>query len=105
MLAEGDIGGFFSMGIGGALNQATGVADEAARQRQQAEIDLARFDAQYGGQLGLGAAAFSTPETEATGFFGDTGTLAALSQLVEATQMVAKNTAPSTGPSMEAGLS
>ena len=68
-------------------------------QRTQAETDLARFDQQYGAQLNLGDAAFQAPSAG----IGDT--LAVLQELVAATQMVASNTAPSMGPSMEAGLS
>ena len=76
--------------------------DELERQRTQAELDLARFDQQYGGQLNLGEQAFTMP-SEPTGNISET--LAVLQDLVIATQMVATNTAPrTTGPSMEAGL-
>lgn len=92
-------------GWSGLLNAATGVTDELERQRKQAEIDLARFDQQYGAQLNLGEAAFSTPETEARGLFAEGGTLAQLDKIVQATQKMAENTNPNVGPSMEAGLS
>jgi TP901 family phage tail tape measure protein len=92
-------------GWSGLLNVASGVTEDLEMQAKQAEADLAAFDRQHGATLGLGDAAFSTPETEATGVFGDTGTLAALQELVAATQMVAANTTKTTGPSMEAGLS
>lgn len=89
-------------GWSGLLNSATGVTDELEAQQQRAEADLARFDEQYGAQLGLGDAAYKAPSNST---FGETGTLAALQELVAATQMVATNTARTTGPSMEAGLS
>lgn len=91
-------------GWSGLLNAATGVTDELEAQQQRAEADLARFDEQYGAQLGLGDAAFKSP-TEGAGFYGEAGTLASLQELVAATQLVAANTARTTGPSMEAGLS
>ena len=90
--------------FGAVFNAATGVSDELEAQQQQAEADLARFDQEYGAQLGLGDAAYKAP-SESTGIYGETGTLAALQELVAATQMVATNTARTKGPSMEAGLS
>jgi len=91
-------------GWAGKLNQVTGVTDEIERQRRQAEIDLARFDQQYGEQLNLGEAAFSTAETESKGIYGDAGMLAELAKIAEATQAMATNTRPNVGPSMEAGM-
>jgi TP901 family phage tail tape measure protein len=92
-------------GWSGLLNAATGVTDELESQQKQAELDLARFDEQYGAQLGLGDTAFKAPGGEGAGFYGEAGMLASLQELVAATQMVATNTARTTGPSMEAGLS
>jgi len=94
----------FGQAYGALLNRASGAQEVAVGQRFQAERDLADFDRQYGEQLNLGSNAFVNPESS-TGFTGDTGTLAALQELVAATQMVASNTATTTGPSMEAGLS
>lgn len=97
----GVVEGFLG-GAGNLLNEVTGVTDELERQQTQAELDLARFDRQYGAQLNLGDAAFTGP-TGPTGNISET--LAVLKDLVVATEMVATNTAPrTTGPSMEAGL-
>jgi hypothetical protein len=97
----GVVQGFIG-GAGNLLNEVTGVTDELERQRAQAEMDLARFDRQYGAQLNLGESAFTAP-SQPTGNISET--LAVLQDLVVATQMVATNTAPrTTGPSMEAGL-
>lgn len=102
----GDDANLLQKGLGGwsgMLNVASGVTDDLEHQARQAELDLAAFDKQHGATLGLGDAAFQAPPT---GFYGEAGTLAALQDLVKATQMVANNTAPkTTGPSMEAGLS
>jgi hypothetical protein len=90
-------------GLGGILNEATGVQDELTRQREAAERDLARLAEEQAGRGILSqqeAAQFTGPEE------GFGGTLAALQELVAATQRVANNTSPSTpGPSMEAGIS
>jgi hypothetical protein len=86
-------------GWAGMLNEATGVTDELERQRTQAELDLARFDQQYGRQLNLGDQTFTAPAGSTPDI------LAVLQDLVVATQTVATHTAPrATGPSMEAGL-
>lgn len=103
-LLSGNAREAFGQAYGAILNRASGAQEVAVGQRFQAERDLADFDRQYGEQLNLGSNAFVTPESS-TGFTGDTGTLAALQELVAATQMVASNTSPTTGPSMEAGLS
>ena len=102
-LMGGDILGGYGQGITGLFNQATGVQDTFDQQQAQAEMDLARFDETYGRSLGLGDAAFKTDATS-SGLFDQAGTLAALQELVAATQAVAANTAPSAGPSMEAGM-
>jgi TP901 family phage tail tape measure protein len=91
-------------GWSGLLNVASGVTEDLEMQARQAESDLAAFDKQHGATLGLGDQAFSTPQTEATGFFGETGTLAELAKIAEATQLMAANTRPNVGPSMESGL-
>lgn len=92
-------------GWSGLLNVASGVTEDLDMQARQAEADLAAFDKQYGGTLRLGDAAFTGSEAGSSGLFGDESTLAALQDLVAATQMVAANTSKTTGPSMEAGLS
>jgi TP901 family phage tail tape measure protein len=92
-------------GWSGLLNVASGVTEDLDMQARQAEADLAAFDKQYSSTLGLGDAAFTTQDSGSAGLFGGDGTLAAIQELIAATQMVAANTTKTTGPSMEAGLS
>jgi TP901 family phage tail tape measure protein len=87
-------------GWSGLLNVASGVTEDLDMQARQAEADLAAFDKQYGATLNLGESTFTAP----TGLYGEGGTLAAMEELIAATQMVAANTAQTTGPSMEAGI-
>jgi TP901 family phage tail tape measure protein len=89
-------------GWGALVHEVNGTTDELRAQEQRANADVAAFDKLNGAQLGLGDKTYTTT---ADSIFAETGTLAALQELVAATQMVATNTARTTGPSMEAGLS
>jgi TP901 family phage tail tape measure protein len=90
-------------GWSGLMNMASGVTEDLEIQASQADRDLAAFDRQEGAGLDLAVGSYRAPE-EAS-LFGDGGTLAAMQELIAATQMVAANTSKTMGPSMEAGLS
>lgn len=101
-LMSGDVGAAFGQAYGALLNRGTGVQDDYKVLQRQAELDLAKFDAEYGGQLGL---------REDQKFVADDG--ASLKELVElarkqyeATEKVASNTAGSNflGSTIEAGI-
>jgi len=106
-IGRGSFGSALGTTAGGIVNMVSGVDEEQARQSRQARLDLARFDEQYGQQLGLKE---DEQFTESQGLFGRGSGVDDLVKLlekqVELTSKVASNTTgqPWEGPSMDAGM-
>jgi TP901 family phage tail tape measure protein len=108
--ASDNLGGKVLQGWGAIINKTTGVSDDLDRQKLQADLDLARFDRQYGGQLGLSEEQRHTSADIYGGVLTGEGSafaemVALMKQQNDLSQKIASNTAAGgNGPSMEAGL-
>lgn len=106
-MRNGNIIEGYKTGIGGVVNNLTGVTEDAERQALQAELDLQRFDEEYGGRLNIDE---QDRFRASASLFTEADSLGELTQLLREqlveTKAIAANTSQQQGlgPSMEAGL-